>query len=332
MRIDAAAVDAAAAERGFSGIVTLDAGDERLLERTFGYAHRALASPNTTATRFATASGGKSFTALAVMRLIESGALTLETPVRSILGTDLPLIDDAVTIEHLLAHTSGIGDYLDEDDWEPEDHVLPVPVHTLDTAEAFVPVIDGYPQVFAPGADWAYNNGGYIVLAIVIERVSGRGYHEFVENEVCAPARLTATGFLRSDDLPGDAALGYLAAEGNRTNVLHLPVRGNGDGGIFTTADDLHRFWTALHAGGIVSTEHVAELTRPRHGTDQDLRYGMGFWLHATQPIVVMDGYDAGVSFRSLHDPRSGATVSMLSNSSVGAGPMLPVLEDLLTG
>ncbi|HEX5728958.1 serine hydrolase domain-containing protein [Microbacterium sp.] len=326
--IDQAALDAAAEKKTFTGVVTVDVGDERRYERCDGYAHRALRVPNTVRTRFAIASGSKTFTALAVLRLVEEGVLALDTPARSILGTDLPLIDDQVTVEQLLTHTSGIGDYLDEEaDWDAADYVLPVPVHLLAETEAFVPVVDGYPQAFAPGARFAYCNGGYIVLALIAERVSGREFHDLVEEEVCGRAGLQQTSFLRLDELPGDAALGYLFGEGDRTNVLHLPVRGNGDGGIYSSADDLHLFWRALLAGRIVREDTVDMMTRPRFDVpDEGLRYGLGLWLDATGPQLIMEGYDAGVSFRSTHDPRTATTVSILGNSSEGAWPLVYAL------
>ncbi|MET0829130.1 MAG: serine hydrolase domain-containing protein [Microbacterium sp.] len=329
--IDEAAVEAAVAKESFTGLITVDVGDERRYERAEGYAHRALRVPNTRATRFAIASGGKTFTALAVLRLIEEGVLTLDTPVRSILGADLPLIDDAVTVEQLLTHTSGIGDYIDEEaDWDVADYVLPVPVHVLADTEAFVPVIDGFPQAFAPGSRYTYCNGGYIVLALIAERASGREYHDLVEAEVCGRAGLSKTSFLRSDELPGDAALGYLFAEGDRTNVLHLPVRGNGDGGIYTTADDVHTFWRALLDGRIVRDETVEEMIRPRFDVPEErMRYGMGLYLGLTGPQVVMEGYDAGVSFRSTHNPRTATTVTVIGNSSEGAWPVVYALADV---
>jgi len=287
--------------------------------------------PNSSRTRIAIASGSKTFTALAVLRLVEQGVLTLDTPVRSILGTDLPLIDDAVTVEQLLTHTSGIGDYIDEEaDWDAADYVLPVPVHLLADTEAFVPVVDGYPQAFPPGDHFTYCNGGYIVLAIIAERASGRDYHDLVEEEVCARAGLEKTSFLRSDELPADAALGYLFAEGDRTNVLHLPVRGNGDGGIYTTADDLHAFWGALTGGRIVSEDTLSQMTRPRFDVPEEgLRYGMGLYLGATGPQLIMEGYDAGVSFRSTHNPVTRTTVSILGNSSEGGWPLVYTLADI---
>ncbi len=258
------AIDAAASEAGFTGLLTIDTGDERVLAKTYGFAHRALAVPNATTTRFAIASGSKAWTALAVMRLVEDGVMALGDRVRPILKNDLPLIDDGVSLEHLLTHTSGIDDYLDEDgDGDAAEYVLPVPEQVLAETEEFIPVVDGYPQAFVPGERFKYCNGGYIVLALIAERVSGVPFHDLVEREVCDRVALRHTAFLRSDELPADTALGDHFAEGNRTNVLHLPVRGNG--GIYTTADELHWFWLALTAGRIVTPWSVEQMLRPRH-------------------------------------------------------------------
>src|SRR3712207_8927528 len=96
----------------------------------------------TTDNQLGMASGSKTFTALVVLRLVEEAALSLATTARQILGTDLPLIADDVTIEHLLSHRSGIGDYLDEDVYDSEDYELPVSAHRLATTEDFLPILD----------------------------------------------------------------------------------------------------------------------------------------------------------------------------------------------
>lgn len=332
--ITSEALDAAIEEESFTGVVTVDVGGERTLERCEGFANRALGIPNTPSTRISAASGNKGFTALAIMRLVELGSLSLTDRVRPILGDDLPLIDDAVTIEHLLTHTSGIGDYLDEEgDGEIDDYIFSLPLHLLAETEAFVPALDGFAQKFAPGERFSYCNGGYVVLALIAERVSGRGFHELVQTEVCERAGLTGSAFLRSDDLPADAALGYLYEEGNRTNVLHLPVRGNGDGGMYFTADDLHRFWNALLDGRIVSHETLAEMIRPRFDVESERkRYGMGFWLGRRSSSLILEGYDAGASFRSTHVPETRTTVTVLGNSSEGAWPVIFALDDAIHG
>ncbi|MCC2031956.1 serine hydrolase domain-containing protein [Microbacterium allomyrinae] len=316
-------LDVRARESGMSGVVSIDADGVQVFSSAYGLADRAHGIPNDVGTMFAMASASKAFTALAAMSLIGDSVIALDTPVRDILGADLPLVDDAVTVEHLLTHTSGIGDYLDEEaDWEVEDYVLTVPVHELAQTEAFVRAVDGQPQKSPPGERFAYNNGGYIVLAIALERVSGMPFHDVVAQRVLTPAGLTRTGFLRLDELPGDAAIGYLADDPQslRTNVLHLPVRGNGDGGAFSDAAGLSRFWRALADGLVLPDEVIAEMWRPRVFVESErLRYGMGFWLDAEGPGIVLEGYDAGVSIRTRFDPETRATVTIVSNSSEGA-------------
>lgn len=334
MDIDVDALEAAARDSHLTGVVSVDVADSNAYERCYGDAHRALRAPVTRATRFALASGSKIMTALGVLRLVETGRLGLTDPVRPILGDDLPLIDDGVTIEHLLAHTSGIGDYLDEEaDWDASDYVLPVPVHGLEHTEAFVPIIDGFAQVFPPGERFAYNNGGYVVLALIIDRLSDVGFHTYVEQEVCARAGLTGTAYLRSDELPADAAVGYVFDQGDRSNVLHLPVRGNGDGGIYSGVDDLHRFWRALVAGLIVGHDLVETMITPRSEVPEEgLRYGLGCYRHATGPALLIEGHDAGVSMRSIHDPATQTTATVLANSSEGAWGVAAELLRLFDG
>jgi CubicO group peptidase (beta-lactamase class C family) len=141
---------------------------------------------------------------------------------------------------------------------------------------------------------------------------------------------MTDTAFLRSDELPSGVALGYLFEEGLRTNIFHLPVVGSGDGGIFTTVADMHAFWTALMAGRIVPTDRVAQMTQPRSRAPEDpRRYGLGFWLHPTNDVVLLEGYDAGVSFRSVHDPAAGLTHTVVSNWSDGAWPVSRHLNEV---
>src|SRR3989442_1266257 len=122
------AVDSMADRTGFSGVVRVDRFGSIDLAKAYGLADRGHEISNTIDTQFAIASGTKGLTALAVMSLIEDGSLDLTTTARSVLGGDLPLVGDDVTIEHLLSHRSGIGDYLDEDaDHEITAYLMPVP-------------------------------------------------------------------------------------------------------------------------------------------------------------------------------------------------------------
>jgi CubicO group peptidase (beta-lactamase class C family) len=325
-------VDGIAADVGFSGVIRVDLDGSVAVQRAYGLAHRGLGVPNTVDTQFGIASGSKGLTALTVMSLVEHGELALDTTARSLLGADLPLIDDRVTVVQLLAHRSGIGDYLDEDELDDNnDYVLTVPVHELATTEQFLAVLDGYPMKHEPGERFNYCNGGYMVLALLAERASGVPFHDLVDRRVCRPAGLTDTSFLRSDELPGRAAVGYLDDEGLRTNVLHLPVRGNGDGGIYTTAADVHALWDALFAGRIVSLDTVAEMVRPRSDVPEiSMRYGLGFWLDDSTGTVSLHGFDAGVGFVSSHHLGHRFTSTVLCNQTRGAWPVSQRLNQLL--
>ena len=325
-------IERVAVDTRFSGVVRVDGPDGAVLEEAYGFADRPHGIANTPATRFAIASGAKGFTALTVMSLVVDGSLDLDTTARSVLGGDLPLIRDDVTVEHLLAHRSGIGDYLDESaDIEVTDYLMPIPVHRLDETEDYLAVLDGFETVFEPGTQFAYGNGGFVVLALIAERSGGRPFRDLVRERVCEPAGLGATAFLRSDELPGDAAIGYLHADGLRTNVFHLPVRGSGDGGIYTTAADVRSLWSALLDGRIVPPERTAQMIRPVSDVPSEgRRYGLGFWLHASSDVAMLVGYDAGASFWTAHDPASGVTATVLSNTSEGAWGIVDVLSDRL--
>lgn len=326
-------VDSIAEETGFAGVVSVHRGGEIEFARAYGLAHRAHKVPNTVDTRFAIASGTKGLTALAVVSLIEHDGLRLSTAARSVLGKDLPLIGDDVSIEQLLAHRSGIGDYLDEEAGdEIAEYPLTVPAQNLANTEQYLAVLGGHRAKFAPGERFSYCNGGYVVLALIAERVSGMPFPELLRERVCMPAGMGDTGFLRSDELPERTAAGYLPIEGvSRTNIFHLPVLGSGDGGIYSTAADISAFWQSLFAGRIVSAGWVAEMVRPRsEATAGPARYGLGFWLHRSAATVMLEGSDPGVSFRTVHDPGSHITHTVISNSSGGAWPITRRLDELL--
>jgi CubicO group peptidase (beta-lactamase class C family) len=322
-------VDDVAAATGFSGVVRLDRGGEVHVDAAYGLADRAHGIAMTTTTQLGMASGSKTFTALVVLRLVEEGRLALSTTARELLGTDLPLIADDVTVEHLLCHRSGIGDYLDEDVVDSDDYPMPISVHRLVTTEDFLQVLDGFPTKFPAGTRFSYCNGGYVVLALLAERASGRSYQDLVREEVCGRAGMAETDFLRSDALPGTAALGYVEVDGQwRTNVFHLPVVATGDGGMYTTSGDMARFWAALMAGRIIGADALRTMLTPRSPLDEDGDgYALGCRVRAASGKVTLIGGDAGVSFWSRHDPRNVTTATVIGNTGTGTGPLAEVLE-----
>ena len=303
-------------EAPFSGVVLVNRGDETLLAEAAGYAHIAHGVENTVDTRFAIASGTKGFTALVVVGLIAEGRLALSTTAREVLGGDLPLIDDRVTVEHLLTHTSGIGDYCDDEN-------PPETPPGLVTSADYLAALDGFPQQFPPGERFHYNNGAFAVLGLIAERIAGIPFTDLVHDRVCGPAGMTDTAFLRSDALPARTATGYL--EDGRTNVFSLPVVGFADGGIYSSAPDFRKFWPALLDGRLVPREWVDRMLRPHAD-----RYGLGFWL-PRPGVVHLNGGDHGVTFWSEHEPSSGLTATLISNNHRGGGPLLGRLDEFLT-
>ena len=314
----------------FSGVVAVSRDGRRLAELSRGMADRANRRPNTLETQFGTASATKGLTALAIGSLIQSGGLRLDTTMRSLLGDALPLVDATVTIEQLLGHTSGVGDYLDEDEVDDiDDHVVDVAVHRLAEPGDYLQILDGYPQKTAPGTVFAYNNGGYVMLSIAVEAADGSSFYDVVQQRVLDPASMDDTAFLRSDELPAEAAIGYLA--NGRSNVFHLPVRGAGDGGVYSTVADMEKFWTALFAGEILAPDAVESLVSPRCDVPaENLRYGRGFWLRPDRLTVMLEGMDAGVSFRSAYDRPSGLIYTVISNTSSGAWPIVKFIDGQL--
>lgn len=326
-------LDSTIAEIDFSGVVQIAQGGHVLYERVRGFAERAHRVPNTRETQFALASGTKSFTALAVMSLVADGVFGLDERVQGFLGEAGELVDPAVTVRHLLAHTSGMGDYLDEDKIEDiEDHVLEVPVHRLASPADFLPLLRAQSTMkFSPGSRFEYNNSAYVVLALLIEAVSGRSYYEVIQERVFEPSGMLATAFLRLDALPGSAASGYLPKRGWRLNHLHLPVRGAGDGGAYGPPDDIARFWTALFDGRVVPSEWVAEMVRPQSTRPPNVRaYGLGFWLAPARGAIHMEGSDPGISFRSSFEPATRLLYTVVSNTTSGAWPIVRAIETTL--
>ena len=307
----AADVDRIAAESDFAGVVRVDRAGTTELSAAYGLADRRHGIAMTPDSQVGIASGSKGMTALAVMSLVEDGTLSLGTTARSLLGTDLPLIADDVTVEHLLAHTSGIGDYLDEDDDIPiSAYAMTVPVHELATTEQFLRVLDGFPTAFPAGERFFYCNGGFVVLALLAERASGVPFHDLVRERVCRPAGLVDTDFLRSDALPGRAALGYVEMDGAVADQ-RVPPAGARHGRRRDLHDGCGRAPVLDRAvrrrdrqPGRAWPRWCGRAAR-RPTTTGGTAWGSG----CTRPrdVVQLEGYDAGASFLSQHDPPSRA-------------------------
>lgn len=294
----------------FSGVVLV--GDE---VEARGLANRADDIPNTRETRFGAASCAKTLTATTVARLVDAGELRFETRVADVLPEELRPRDlaAAVTVHHLLSHTSGIGDYYDEATLGPGQYDAvwtERPTYAFRRPADFVPLFRDLPRRGEPGGAFAYNNAAYILLALIVEHVTELSFPEAVAREVLAPAGMRDSGYFALDDPQPRTATGYLAD--GRTNVFSIPAVGGGDGGVFLTVDDVVRFFAAFESGALVREE-----TRRRMVTPHTPRYGYGFWLLAGGHGLA--GEDPGASARALRLSEEDLTLVVLSNVTAGA-------------
>ena len=332
MRDELAARITAAAQAGdFAGAVQVTVAGTPVFVGAFGEADRSHAILNTSDTRFGIASGSKLITALGVGALVDEGRLALDTRLRDVVAVPLPGVSPDVTIDHLLSHTSGVHDYLDEEQLESADTVeLPIAPFKLLGPRDYVPLLVAGEARFAPGTRFSYCNSGYVLLGLAIEAVAACSFHELVEQRVLARARMDASGYFRFDRLPRRVASGYVrSAQGWRTNIYTLPIIGGPDGGAYATVDDLERLWTALFAGELLSPALTRTFLQ-KVGRDRDgLFYGRGMWIEddgVQPPCIYVEGRDAGVSFRSTcYAEHTIATV--VSNTSDGAWPMIEVVD-----
>ena len=321
-------VDAEAQRSSFSGVVEV-ASPNCSLRKSWGYRDRANRLKNETNTRFGIASGTKGFTALAVASLIEEGKIGMETKAASLIGERFSGLHPSITIEQLLAHTSGVGDHYDEDEIKEgvDDFILSIPVQDLVSPFDYLPLLRERPQKFAPGEKACYSNGGYVVLAMIIESESGIPFQRYIEERFFHSAEMTNSGFFRSDNLPQNVALGYLVGkEEFKTNVFNLPVIGSGDGGAYSNLQDMKLFWQNLLSFKIVGNSILEPMIK-RQNSIESSDYGFGFWIEDEGRFVALEGYDAGVSFYSATTRDLETQFTVISNDRSGAWPIVKEIK-----
>jgi CubicO group peptidase (beta-lactamase class C family) len=332
------AIEAAAEANRFSGVVSVELGADRAFKRAYGYGDRSNGIANTTQTRFGTASATKAFTALSVCALLEQRSLALDTSVSDVLRVGLPHVSNDVTVEQLLTHTSGIGDYYDEDVVPDFDsYHLSIPWYRLERPRDYIPLLAELPPKFPPGTRFSYCNSGFILLGLVVEEVAGVAYQEFVQTRIFDRAEMSDSGFIRLDALPERTAIGYIDEDGGwRTNVYNLPVIGGPDGGVFSTVADMTKFWSALNRDHIVGREWRERFLKRQVPTPTPgVFYGLGVWIRQRPdgpPFYFVEGGDAGVSFTSLYGAKSGVQYTVACNAPPGGDEIVKLLDDAIVG
>jgi CubicO group peptidase (beta-lactamase class C family) len=323
----------------FSGVVSVREQDEVIFNHAFGFANMAEQFPNTPYTRFGMASGAKTFTSVAVCQLVERGLISFNARLKDCLDVPLPHFDPAVTVHHLLSHSSGIPDYFDEavmDDYEALWRERPM--YTLRTPMDFLPLFSGEAMKSKPGARWVYNNAGFVILGLVIEQHSGMAFQDYVGRHIFHPCGMTDSGYFAMDRLPAGTALGYIPVGDDewRTNIYSIPIVGGPDGGAYTTVPDMGKFWDALMDGRLLNRATITRMLTPYWSTrleDEDTSYGYGIWIKQEkgEPLAYyMLGEDPGVAFVSGIYPASRIQFSLMGNTVSATWPMLRCITPIL--
>jgi CubicO group peptidase (beta-lactamase class C family) len=336
----------------FHGVVHLVGDDdEPPLTLIRGLADRAAGVPNDVTTRFGAASVSKLVTGTTVARLVDGGVVAWDDRYVDLVPADLrpPSLDPSVTLRHLLSHTSGFGDYFDEEGDEPYESIWTrLPSTAIRGPRDMWPLLAGLGQVAPPGTTAKYNNAAFVLVGIALEVVTGRTFPEVVQDSVFDPLGMADSGFWPLDAVVPWLAVGYLPPDADavaspaaswRTNVYAVPAMGGPDGGVQATAPDLIRLLDGVtgRSGppGFLTPDSRAVLIGPHvHDDHEPYRYGCGA-LHYGDGASARFGHtgeDPGFSARAWTYPRSGERVVVLSNVTFGAGEVTGWIDDEMRG
>lgn len=310
--------------KDFRGVAFVTRNGKEVYQHIGGFADLPNEIPNTLNTRFATASAGKVFVAVGILQLIEQGKLHLEDTLGNVLTMDLGQIDPDVTIRQLLTHTSGVPDYFDEsvmDDYE--ELWIDFPNYRIRHNNDLFPLFLNKPMMYPKGEKFQYNNTGFVLLASVIEKITGQYFDEYLRDHVFSKCGMESTGYYELDRLPARCANNYIYCPETgdyRTNIFSVDAKGTGAGGAFVTVPDTLKFWDALVRGKLISKELVSQMFRKQSGDGSDPEegwYGFGLWI-INNPngvdIPYFQGCDPGVSFISEYNPNTNTVAVLVSN------------------
>lgn len=326
-------IEKCATEDNFSGVVEIRHGKDIIFQKAYGMADCANERYIDTDTIFGIASGTKFFTALGIGLLINDGKLALDTKALDIIDYPFKSYNKDFTIEQLLTHTSGIPDYYDEDVIEDfENFQIDKPWYQVKSPSDYFTSFPDGPFKTEPGKAFKYNNGGYVLLAAIIESKSRMSFADYMKEKLFKPLGMDRTGLYPMNNLPKNTAIGYL--EDGSSNVFKLPIVGGGDGGAFTTLKDINILWDALYEGQLLNDDLTKLFTSSRVSTDpedQEDYYGYGSWFRTKDGNVSVhsiSGVDAGVSFVSANRLEHNIRYTILSNTENGAWSISKLIRE----
>ena len=313
------AAQEAAADR-FAGAVAIAKQGKIIFSSGYGLADRDKGTVNTPQTRFRIGSMNKMITAVAILQLAQAGRVKLIAPLGTYI-TDYPNKEVAskVTLHHLLTHTGGTGDI-----FGPQFAAKRLEIRTLND---YVALHGARGLEFEPGSRWAYSNYGFVLLGVIVERVTGGSYYDYVQKHVHELAGMTGTGSQPEAELVPNRAVGYTKIDAGpgtpsnaptcAANTDTLPHRGTSAGGGYSTVGDLVRFAEALMTHKLLNAEYITLLTTGKVDTRRPgSKYAYGFQDSIAGGVRTV-GHSGGAPGQNgdlIIHPDSGYIIAVLSN------------------
>lgn len=295
------------------GVAVLVArGDQVLYRGARGMASLELGVPLSPDQAFRIGSVTKQFAAAALLKLIDDGRARLDDPLSKYLP-DYPL-GDKVTLLQLLNHTSGIKSYTNVPGY------MNNPVRRELSTKELVAEFKGLPMDFAPGEDWRYNNSGYVLVGAVIEAITGKTWHQYLDEALLAPNKLARTVYPGETLIVKGMAAGYGFDGGKNAVVASTPIsmtQPHAAGALVSTVDDLWRWNQALHGGKLLSAASYARMIAPE-GKAEASRYGLGI---SSQQLRGQTMYQHGGGINGFvsslaYLPRDKVSIVLLRNTT----------------
>lgn len=308
-----------AGKHQFNGTVLVKQRGEVVYSGSFGEANRAFAVPNTRQTKYRIASITKLFTATLVMQLVEQGRLDPERTIATYLPDYAGPAAQRVTVHQLLNHTSGI-DNMDKVTSAEQaiSEGIPAYQHPWSSDQLLARFASG-PLVHEPGKVFDYNNGDYVILGKIVERLQGKRFDEVLNERILQPLGMTDSGMLYQHDIVEGLASTYFMRDDLGRLVNDLPVYPENwyaAGAMYATADDVLKFSDALFSGRLLKPATLATMFTP--GLDD---YGYGLWSYTTKVdgkpyrVVKRPGQIMGAQSQLYRFLDEDLTVVILSNT-----------------
>jgi CubicO group peptidase (beta-lactamase class C family) len=288
----------------FMGSVLVARDGKVLFNRSYGSANLEWSVPNTPTTRFRIGSITKQFTAASILLLAERGKLSLDDPVRKHMP-GAPAAWDAVTLHHLLTHTSGIPSFTGF----PEYMTLKLSPSPIDRTIA---LFRDRPLEFAPGERMNYSNSGYVLLGYLVEKISGQSYASFVRDNIFTPLGMESSDYDMNSPVVPQRAAGYAPGAGGPVNAAFIDMSiPHGAGALASTTEDLLRWTQGLFGGKLLSAASLEKMTTP---FKNDYALGVLVLEQNGRKLITHSGGIEGFNSYLAYYPADKVTIVSLAN------------------